>query len=299
LIEKPARGDFLPILDGGFGLQYAPLLECREGNGLLVFCQMDVTGRSEDDPAAQKLVANILRYVATWKPEPSRAATYAGEPDGLKHLQSLGLDVRAYAGGELAPEQILIQGPGASRVAHPTAADVGNFLAARGRLVAVGLDQQEADATLPFKITLTKAEHIGAPFDPPMMRAPFVGIGPADVHNRGPRELPLLTGGAKTLGDGVLGNLLDAKGQSSSVCFCQFAPWQIERQQPPNLKRTFRRTSFLLTRLLANCGVRGATPLLDRFHTPVKVGRPEQRWANGLYLDAPQEWDDPYRFFRW
>ena len=31
LIEKPARGDFLSILDGGYSLQYSPLLEYREG----------------------------------------------------------------------------------------------------------------------------------------------------------------------------------------------------------------------------------------------------------------------------
>ena len=24
-----------------------------------------------------------------------------------------------------------------------------------------------------------------------------------------------------------------------------------------------------------------------------------QRWREELYLDVPQEWDDPYRFFRW
>ena len=53
LIEKPARGDFLPILDGGFSLQYSPLLEYREGQGMVLFCQMDVTGRTEQDPAAE------------------------------------------------------------------------------------------------------------------------------------------------------------------------------------------------------------------------------------------------------
>jgi hypothetical protein len=30
------------------------------------------------------------------------------------------------------------------------------------------------------------------------------------------------------------------------------------------------------------------------------IGDPsEGRWREGLYLDVPQEWDDPYRFFRW
>jgi hypothetical protein len=25
----------------------------------------------------------------------------------------------------------------------------------------------------------------------------------------------------------------------------------------------------------------------------------EKRWLTGLYLEQPEEWDDPYRFFRW
>src|SRR5204862_2338588 len=68
LIEKPARGDFLPILDGGLSLQYIPLMEYREGKGMMLFCQLDVTGRTEADPAPEILARNILRYVADWKP---------------------------------------------------------------------------------------------------------------------------------------------------------------------------------------------------------------------------------------
>src|SRR5262249_944024 len=70
LIEKPARGDFLPILDGGFALQYSPLLEYREGKGRVLFCQMDVTGRSERDPAADALTCNLLRHASGRKPLP-------------------------------------------------------------------------------------------------------------------------------------------------------------------------------------------------------------------------------------
>ena len=43
LIEKPASGDFLPVLDGGYALQYASLMEYREGTGMVLFCQTDVT----------------------------------------------------------------------------------------------------------------------------------------------------------------------------------------------------------------------------------------------------------------
>src|SRR5581483_4874204 len=52
LIDKPERGDFLPIVDGGYALLYSPLMEYREGRGMVLFCQMDVTGRTEEEPAA-------------------------------------------------------------------------------------------------------------------------------------------------------------------------------------------------------------------------------------------------------
>ena len=78
LIEKPARGDFLPILDGGYGLQYSPLIEYREGRGMVLFCQMDVTGRTESDPAAETLAHNMLEYVAAWKPAPAAEGRLCG-----------------------------------------------------------------------------------------------------------------------------------------------------------------------------------------------------------------------------
>ena len=55
----------------------------------------------------------------------------------------------------------------------------------------------------------------------------------------------------------------------------------------------------LLTRLLANLGVAGSTPLIERFDKLVDGTKAESRWLNGFYLDQPEEWDDPYRFFRW
>jgi hypothetical protein len=58
----------------------------------------------------------------------------------------------------------------------------------------------------------------------------------------------------------------------------------------------------MLTRLLGNLGVQSQTPLLERFPKPVKLTdgqSPEKRWLSGFYLDTPEEWDDPYRFFGW
>lgn len=126
------------------------------------------------------------------------------------------------------------------------------------------------------------------------MKSLLAGIAPADVHNRDPRELPLVTAGATVLGNGIV-----ATAENANVVFCQLVPWLFDPKKSMNLKRTFRRASCLLTRLAANLGAAGSTPLLARFRDPVRASGHEQRWLDGFYLDTPEEWDDPYRFFRW
>ncbi|HEY3319454.1 MAG TPA: glycoside hydrolase family 2 TIM barrel-domain containing protein [Planctomycetota bacterium] len=324
LIEKPACGDFLPILDGGYSLQYSPLLQYREGNGMILFCQMDVTGRTETDPAAQQLARNIIDYAANWKPSSARKALYAGDPNGKAHLEKCGFALEEVAPasgpplpregeglgvrGLLAADQVLIVAPGGAEKLAPNAAAIAAGLKAGARVLALGLNEKEANAFLPQKIQTKKAEHIASYFDAPNVSAPFAGIGPADVHNRDPHEFPLISGGDATpIGDGILasgpplpreGEGLGVRGNAGTV-FCQLLPWTYDYSKQYNLKRTFRRTSFLVTRLLANMGCAAKTPLLDRFAKPVDPAKGEKRFLDGLYLDVPEEMDDPYRFFRW
>jgi beta-galactosidase len=294
LIEKPACGDFLPILDGGYSLQYSPLIEYREGKGMILFCQVDVTGRTEADPVADTLSRNILQYLSDWKPVSTGTALYAGDSAGERHLESAGFAVTAYDGQKLAPEQVLIVGPGGPQKLAPNKAAITEWLKAGGTLLALGFDQADSDAILPMQVTFTKAEHISTFFEPNSAGSLLKGIGPADLHNRDPRQFPLITSGAKPIGDGML-----ATATNASIVFCEFIPWQFDQTKQSNLKRTYRRASFVLNRLLANLGVKSATPILDRFNTPLNSANPEKRWLNGLYLDQPEEWDDPYRFFRW
>jgi hypothetical protein len=460
LIEKPARGDFLPILDGGFSLQYSPLMEYREGKGMVLFCQLDLTGRTEADPAADRLAGNTIQYASAWKPATNRKALYVGDPAGKRHLELAGIAAGSYEGGKLSADQVLVVSSGGGRKLAENSPAVADFLKAGGNLLALGLDEQEAGAFLPVKVRMKKQEHIAAFFEPAGAESLLAGVGPADVHNRDPRELPLVSEEAAAVGDGVLG-----KVPGASVVFCQLPPYavssaegavpsfvvsaddaadgkqsalltlgsvtgaggqfgqkvqggqvgktytfaamvkglggpvlarlEIERpvnpwdravkgpdtpapqdawtelhvtfkvdkpfpegwfayiscaqegarlradalrlyegeyvpfkeaaQQPAgaknmlanpsfetgadpwrfsyheqfNLRKTYRRTCFLVTRLLANMGVAGATPILGRFSSPVDPAKAEKRWLDGLYLDQPEEWDDPYRFFRW
>jgi hypothetical protein len=302
LIEKPACGDFLPIVDGGFSLQYSPLMEYREGDGMILFCQLDVTGRTESDPAVEKLVGNLLAYASSWKPSPLRTAVYVGAEAGRQHLASAGFELQPYE-GTLTDRHVLIVGPGGGQTLAGDTEAIRKWLRADGRILTIGLDQQDLDF-LPAKVGTGQREHISAYFEPFSSRSPLRGVGPADVHNRNPRQLPLIESGAQIFGNGVLATTHDQK-----TVFCQMVPWQLGDVRQWNLKKTYRRSSFLLTRLLANMGAAASTPIVDRFHRPVGEvptdsahidGKSShRRWQTGLYLDQPEEWDDPYRFFRW
>jgi hypothetical protein len=301
LIEKPHRGDFLPILDGGYALQYSPLLEYREGRGVVLFCQMDVTTRTENDPAAETLAGNILRYIEQWRPEPKRTVTYVGEAAGLDWLKACEIQAEPFKGDLPASGDVVVVGPGGSRELATQRSKVSEWLRGGGRVLALGLDQPEASGFLPTKVGMQPAEHIAAFFVPFNAGSLLAGVSPADVHNRDPRTVPLVLRGADSYGNGVL-------AVSDNVVFFQLPPWHFKAgPEQFNQRRTFVRTSFAVSRLLANLGVSGSTPLLERFGQAVSASpgldvvadSTAGRWLNGLYLTQPTEWDDPYRFFRW
>ena len=187
---------------------------------------------------------------------------------------------------------MLVVGPGGEADLASRRSRLAGWLRRGGRTLAIGLDGEEARRFLPMKLATTRGEHIAAYFPPPAATSLLAGVAPADVHCRQPRKIPLVTAGAKPVGNGAL-----AAAEDRGVVFYQLVPWRLEPAKHAHERRTFRRASSLLTRLLANLGADSRTPLFERFAAPVRDG--ERRWLEGLYLDEPVEWDDPYRFFRW
>ena len=301
LVEKPARGDFLPIVDGGFSLQYSPLLEYREGRGVVLFCQLDVTGRTENDPAADRLTKNLVEYVSAWQPAPRRSAFYVGDPAGRAWFESAGVPLGTYEGGELGADQVLVVAPGGGAALAEHAPAVAKWLQNGGHLLALELDADEANRFLPTPVQTKKGEHIAAFFEAQDVSSLVAGVSPADVHNRAPRELPLVTGGARTLGNGVL-----AQMERFHVVFCQLASYRVgqaldqasiaaregksaEPVEQQHLRKTYRRAAFLVTRLLANMGVSGHTPVLSRFSTPPGVQAGQSVVRNGDFRKTAQD----------
>jgi hypothetical protein len=289
LIEKPTCGDFLPIIDGGFQLQYSPLMEYRHGKGLIIFCQMDVTGRTEADPAATHLVGNILRYANEWKPKEKMKVMYRGDDAIGEFFHKIGVSTDRIEQNDLQRfNYFLVLGPGYNSPNMPESLREG------ARKFALGLSQDDLKHVFP-NVATKENEHISTYFEPFKMDHPLCGIGPADVHNRDPKNYPLITDEKIAVGNGSSGGILGVTDDGRTV-ICAMAPWQFPSDKQ-SFKRTFRRSAFLVSRILGNMNVDLRTPLMERFHGTVE--KDEKRWLTGLYLDTPEEWDDPYRFFRW
>ncbi|MGB2823854.1 MAG: hypothetical protein WBF17_22940, partial [Phycisphaerae bacterium] len=232
LIEKPPVGDFLPIVDGGFDLQYAPVLEYAEGAGRVVFCQLDVTGRTESDPGPMRVVSHLLGHLDRVEPVPRAAVHYAGDRRGGDLLQRLGVPFRPYGGGKLGEGDLLVIGPGAKQLANLPKTLPGAF-----PVVALGLSGEELRQLWPGIKVARKALY-GDPLGMPDCRT---GLGLSD----GERSWR-----TKLLIDTVNGHAMQRLSRSPGrwAAICQVVPWMFDCKAKPYLRTTYRRSVFCVSR---------------------------------------------------
>ena len=91
LLSRPAAG-LLPLVVAGSaaGLDSCPLLLQETEGGCLVFCQMLLAEKIADEPAAARILQNLLGWLATYEPR-SRRTAVVGTPDFKQMLRNLGL----------------------------------------------------------------------------------------------------------------------------------------------------------------------------------------------------------------
>lgn len=271
LIEKPDRGDFRPIVDGGFDLQYAPLLEWVLGSGRVIFCQMDVTARSDADPAALALCSNVLRYLDQAKPPVRKHTHWAGDQRTADLVKQLGIAATpTHAIPE--PGALLILGPGAA---------IKDSLRRRIEegldVLALGLSEEEVARALPGAVKLKTEPTVPSivqQFSDPLL----AGISNAELHWRTKLTLAAVQE-AREGGNQALQVIRLGRGQ---VVLCQAAPWMFDFAKKGYLRTTYRRNVFLISRLLHNLGAEDATTGSD-----------------ARYVQTPLAGDDPYRYYRW
>gem|GEM_PF-1604031 len=299
IVEKPHRGAFRPLVDGGFDLRYMMLWEVLEGQGRLVFCQMDVSDRLGREPAADRLVGNLLVDMVAWTPPPPAAVCLAGAPETIADLQSLLPEAPANPPPLApAPGSVLLAGRGCAAWLREQATAVKALLGAGGQVVAAGLsaaDAQALEQACGVRLELQEQRSGGALL-PGTLPAALRGISPAETHWREWRSVLTLAkvpeGGWSSPG-GILATLPAGKG---TVIWLAALPADFDPARRPDLIFTRVNTARLLALLLANGGVRS----------------PSTAWSAGLataasaatnrpmpYLDQRVPRDDPYAYMRW
>jgi hypothetical protein len=284
LIEKPDRGDFLPILDCSFDLQYSPLLEYIEGNGRIIFCQLDVTGRTETEPAAQRLLLNLCKYLDGAAPPRPRKVVYAGGDEGAKLLKDMEVRFEPLAAQALDETALLVLGP-----RPPAIPALANSVEKGVNVLCLGLSDADFTALLPGELKVKVAPTVPSLVE--RLDAPaLVGISNAELHWRTLLEVPALEPAGDN-GNEALRVLSRGRG---TIVLCQAAPWVFDYTRKPYVRTTFRRNSFLVSRLLANLGA--------TFGSAINVARdPGQPAATApnWYVQRPVAEDDPFRYYRW
>ena len=254
-----------------------PAFEYKEGKGRIVFCQSEVTGRTANEPAAERLTRNLLGYLERVPtPEYSQFMTIAGD-SFKRELKQLRL-INEVNSQEKAT--VIIVGPGLTD--YP---DLTTQVESGKTLLLLGIDAKTATKLLPgwsvqFKDEKNVPSQIAA-LDHPA----FNGINNLDSYFQ--TKLNYATLDNKELTAIKLG-----KGE---VVFAGVIPSMLDYNELFRLRSSFRRRAFLISQLLRNAAIASESELLTRFHSQAL----DKPWLNSYYLQEPISGDDPYRYYHW
>jgi hypothetical protein len=271
LIEKPLRGNWLPLVDGGFNLQYAPLLEYRDDNGIIIFCQMDITSRTESEPTVGMLFRNIVTYLDKPVVNNNKKVYYAGNNKGKDFLNQLGVIYTQYNKEKLDDKSLLIVGPDSNLTNLPALVTNG------GNAICIGLNAAQTKQLIPKGVDVTDSSiHFRSITD---LSAPeFKGISNSDLYWR----TPLSLGAIKNIDEQSNQALKKIKSGSGIIILSQLAPWMLDYEKSANLRIMYRRNAFLTSRLLANLGAKyKPTKIRSTFNNKITLTRYElpQKWV--------------------
>jgi len=252
VIEKPHFGDFLALADCEFDLSYTPLLEYRRGKGRVIFCQLDISDRTEQEPTVQRVWSNLIQYLSVPSEITRRRTLFVGdsrtkallEKSAIAHTES----------GEIQPDDLLIIGGGHKLERGKIASAVE-----KGTIV-FALDADAVKDSLPFEVTTEEQLVTLCEIDDSDLWL-VRGIGRSELHWRGRipvRVLKKLPEGAFATKPAVIAAVPWGKGW---FVFCQISPDIFDEEAKPYLRLSRQRAAQMLSRLLANCGATFNDPL--------------------------------------
>ena len=247
-IETPHHGAWRPILQCEFDLQYAALLELEHGNGRLLWSQLDLEDRIDQDPVVDILLRRIVNYAA-WAPlaQAATATVLWGDDKDAALLDSLGLIYQTSTESP-TPGGLVIVGKSFQGEAQLEA-----WL--RGGGIALVLPR--ADAASLLGVAWEKREPFGGAIHVPDW-SETRGLSIADLHWKTDYPAWVLHAG-RPVETGCDGLLARKKVGSDKVIFTQSDPAAFDTNAHPFMRLTRWRQTRVLSQLLTNLGARFVT----------------------------------------
>ena len=238
MIEKPHASGLTPLLEGEFDLAWSPLLEKTKGRGNLILCTLDLVNRTERDPAADKILKQLVEYAVQCRPADTRTTSFLGPPGSAaaKLLSAMQLEFRCTT--QLPPPAGLLIVAGNSPV--PASALKG-FVERGGRLLWLAPESLPIGSMHFEKKVFGKLT--GLTSEPE-----FRGISLSDIHLK--IDLPGVAASPGTA-DGLIGFQRLGRG---SIVTLQLTPYMLNVSDRPYLKFTRWRLTRLLAQLITNAG---------------------------------------------
>ena len=90
---RPLSGACLAIVSSGSqaGIDRSPLLEQPAGSGTIVYSQLKLLEKYSTEPAAARILANLLNYLSRFQPKARQTGVIGGSEAYRQNLRSLGL----------------------------------------------------------------------------------------------------------------------------------------------------------------------------------------------------------------
>lgn len=235
--ETPHSGSWRPLLQAGFDLMYAPLMEAQIGDGLAIWCALDLEGRSRREPMAAMVTARVFEYLATARPTPRAVVGYVGDEGGRELLVHLGI---SHAPAKPGVTTLVVAGPGANDAMLAPFAALGTPMVVLAR----------QGGALPFGATLRHEATFRGSLAPPTWPETR-GITAADLRFRSERPWHVLAKGCEIAADGLLGRATVGR---STVIYCQLDPEALDADRLHYFRYTRWRHQRVIANLLANLG---------------------------------------------
>ena len=242
LIEKPSLGNWLPLYQGGFDLQFAPLLLFSEGKGQIMFCQLEVSGRTEVEPQADRIFGKALEFLYKRSNIPTRKVWYSGDKKLAEKLADMHIQAEPLDVEKLKSEDLLVLAANADipKNLNELIKDGLNVLCCEMtgdelRKIVPGLKTERKLRVSDYVSGLDRVKE-------------FEGLGNSELHYRYGQTFdgfPENSNGGPTLQCRKIG-----KGR---VVMIQLAPWHFNPEIHAT-RTTIRRLDFQMMRLLANLG---------------------------------------------